>query len=247
MIYGLRAVMEAVEAGKSFNKVYLQKGLQGDLFQQLEGVLRKSGVSTSYVPPEKLNRLSPHNHQGAVGLMSPVNFENLEEVVAMALNDNRPALFLLLDQVSDVRNFGAIIRTAECTGANGIILAKSGNAPVNEDTIKTSAGAAFNIPLIKVDHLKDAVYYLQSSGIKVVGITEKATDTLYQQGLKDPVALIMGSEEKGIHPSLLKITDARGSLPLLGKIESLNVSVACGIALYEVIRQRLYDQTPGVQ
>lgn len=233
--------MEAAEAGKSFNKVYLQKGLQGGLFQQLEGVLRKSGVSTSYVPIEKLNKLSPQNHQGAVGLMSPVAFLPLEEVVEHALQDNKPALFLLLDQVSDVRNFGAIIRTAECTGAHGIVLAKSGNAPVNEDTIKTSAGAAFNIPLIKVDHLKDAVYYLKASGIQVVGITEKATDSLYEQELKSPVALVMGSEEKGIHPSLLKLMDAQGSLPLLGKIESLNVSVACGIALYEVIRQRLFD------
>lgn len=240
IVYGIRAVIEAVEAGKSFNKVFLQKGLQGDLFQQLEGVLRKSGVSTSYVPIEKLNRLSPHNHQGAVGLMSPVDFVGLEEVVEQALSSNRPALFLLLDQVSDVRNFGAIIRTAECTGAHGIILAKSGNAPVNEDTLKTSAGAAFNIPLIKVDHLKDAVYYLQSSGIQVVAITEKASDSLFEQNLQAPLALLMGSEEKGIHPSLLKITDAKGSLPLLGNIESLNVSVACGIALYEVIRQRLF-------
>ena len=247
LIYGIRAVIEAVEAGKSFNKVFLQKGLQGDLFQQLEGVLRKASVSTSYVPIEKLNRLTPHNHQGAVGQMSPVNFVGLEEVVEAALAENKPALFLLLDQVSDVRNYGAIIRTAECTGASGIILAKSGNAPVNEDTIKTSAGAAFNIPLIKVDHLKDAVYYLQASGIQVVGITEKASDSLYEQDLQAPLALLMGSEEKGIHPSLLKLTDARGSLPLLGKIESLNVSVACGIALYEVIRQRLFAPRVAAQ
>ncbi len=145
---------------------------------------------------------------------------------------------MLLDQLSDVRNFGAIIRTAECTGVDGIIIQKSGSAPVNGDTIKTSAGAVFKIPICKVDHIKDAMFHLQASGIKVIAATEKTENTLYDVSFKEPCAIIMGSEGRGINPSVLKLVDAKAKLPLLGEIESLNVSVACGAFLYEAIRQR---------
>ena len=148
-------------------------------------------------------------------------------------------LFLLLDQLSDVRNFGAIIRTAECTGVNGIIIQKKGGAPINGDTIKTSAGAVFKVPICKVDHIKDAVFYMQASGIKVIAATEKTNNTLYDVSFKEPCAIIMGSEGRGINPSTLKVVDAKAKLPLLGEIESLNVSVACGAFLYEAVRQRL--------
>ena len=148
-------------------------------------------------------------------------------------------LFLLLDQISDVRNFGAIIRTAECTGVNGIIIQKKGGAPVNGDTIKTSAGAVFKVPICKVDHIKDAMFYLQASGIKVIAATEKTENTLYDISFKEPCALIMGSEGRGINPSVLKLVDDKAKLPMYGEIGSLNVSVACGAFLYEVVRQRL--------
>ena len=144
----------------------------------------------------------------------------------------------MLDQLSDVRNFGAIIRTAECTGVDGIIIQKKGSAPVTADTIKTSAGAAFKVPIVKVDHIKDAVFYLQASGIQVISATEKAKNTIYDVSFKGPSAIVMGSEDRGITPSILKASDHMAKLPLLGEIESLNVSVACSVFLYEAVRQR---------
>lgn len=238
-IYGIRAILEAIEAEQSINKVYLQKGLQGDLFHQLEGVLRKAHISTSYVPIQKLDKLAQGNHQGAVASLSQIDFKELEPTLESILTTEKTPLLLLLDQVTDVRNFGAIIRTAECTGVDAIIVSKSGSAPLNEVAIKTSAGAAFNIPIVKVDHLKDAIYYLQPSGVQVVAASEKATNTTYEIDFQKPTAIIMGSEDKGINPSTLKIVDETMKLPILGQIESLNVSVACGAILYEVLRQRI--------
>lgn len=238
-IFGIRAVIEAIKSGKNIDKIFLQKGLQGDLFRELEQLLKKERLNSSYVPVEKLNKLTSKNHQGAVAQIAPITFYELEALVGKALESDRTPLFLLLDQISDVRNFGAIIRTAECTGVSGIIIQKKGGAPVNGDTIKTSAGAIFKMPICKVDHIKDAVYYLQASNIKVVAATEKTENNLYDIDFTEPCAIIMGSEGKGINPSILKIADDTAKLPILGDIESLNVSVACGAFLYEVVRQRL--------
>jgi len=237
-IFGIRAIIEAINSGETIDKVFLQKGLKGELFTELETMLRKKAINSSYVPVEKLNRLTKKNHQGAVAQISPIAFHDMETLVLNVMESGKTPLFLLLDQLSDVRNFGAIIRTAECTGVNGIIIQKKGGAPVNGDTIKTSAGAVFKIPICKVDHIKDAVFYMQGSGIKVVAATEKTDNTLYNISFKEPCAIIMGSEGRGINPSTLKVVDAKAKLPLLGTIESLNVSVACGAFLYEVVRQR---------
>ena len=239
IIYGIRAIIESLEAEKTINKVYLQKGLSGDLFKELEFLLRKKKVNVSYVPLERLNRFTQNNHQGAVASISPVSYHNFEELAEKVLNEMDSPLFLLLDQISDVRNFGAIIRTAECTGVDAIIIPKTGSAPINSDTVKTSAGAAFNVPIAKVDHLKDAIYYLQASGITILAATEKGDSTLYETDLKKGCAIIMGAEDKGISASILKLCDIRAKLPISGKIGSLNVSVACGVFLYEVLRQRL--------
>lgn len=236
-IYGLRAVLEAIQANQPINKIYLQKGLKGDLFKELEGVIRKHKISNSYVPIEKLNRLTEQNHQGAVAKISSIGFQEFEPLMEQILERKTTPLFLLLDQISDVRNFGAIIRTAECCGVDAIILPKSGSAPLNDDAIKTSAGAAFNIPISKVDHLKDAIFYLQASGIKLIAATEKTDDSVFDIDFKQPCAIIMGSEDRGINPSILKMVD-KAKLPLLGEIASLNVSVACGVFLYEAVRQR---------
>ncbi len=237
-IFGIRAIIEAVNAGESIDKVFLQKGERGELFSELESLLNKKSINKSYVPIEKLNRLTKGNHQGAVAQISPIEFHDMETLVMSVMESGKTPLFLLLDQLSDVRNFGAIIRTAECTGVDGIIIQKKGGAPVNGDTIKTSAGAVFKIPICKVDHIKDAVFYMQASGIKVIAATEKTNDMLYDVSFVEPCAIIMGSEGRGINPSILKVSDARAKLPLLGDIESLNVSVACGAFLYEVVRQR---------
>ncbi|MDB2462966.1 23S rRNA (guanosine(2251)-2'-O)-methyltransferase RlmB, partial [Algibacter sp.] len=238
-IFGIRAIIEAINAGETIDKVFLQKGERGDLFGELESLLNKKSINKSYVPIEKLNRLTKNNHQGAVAQISPIEFHDMETLVMSAMESGKTPLFLLLDQLSDVRNFGAIIRTAECTGVNGIIIQKNGSAPVNGDTIKTSAGAVFKIPICKVDHIKDAVFYMQASGVKVIAATEKTNDTLYDVSFVEPCAIIMGSEGRGINPSTLKVVDAKAKLPLLGDIESLNVSVACGAFLYEVVRQRI--------
>jgi 23S rRNA (guanosine2251-2'-O)-methyltransferase len=210
--------------------------------QQLMKVMKKNSINFSYVPVEKLNRLTSNNHQGAVATIAPISFVKLETlidtVLSLSVGSGKMPLFLILDQLSDARNFGAIIRTAECTGVDGIIVQKTGSAPVNGDTVKTSAGAVFNVPICKVDHIKDAIFYLQGSGIKTVAATEKTDQNIYDISLNEPVAIIMGSEDRGINPSVLKIVDEKAKLPLFGTIGSLNVSVACGAFLYETVRQR---------
>ena len=240
IIFGLRAIIEAIESGSSINKIYLQKGLRGNLFFELDKLIKSNKIATSTVPVEKLNRLSKNNnHQGAVAQISPVSFFDLEGLIASTLEKTETPLFLLLDQISDVRNFGAIIRTAECTGVNGIVIQNNGSAPVNAETIKTSAGAAFKVPICKVNHIKDALFLLQAEGIKTVAATEKTESSIFDVDFKQPMAIIMGSEHRGVNPSILKMVDYKAKLPLLGTIESLNVSVACGAFLYESVRQRI--------
>jgi len=238
-IFGIRAVIEAINAEKSIDKIFLQKGLRGELFNELEKLIRQHGINASYVPVEKLNKLSSKNHQGVVAQISPIEFYDLDNLVLNVIESGKTPLFLLLDQLSDVRNFGAIIRTAECTGVDGIIIQKKGGAPINGDTVKTSAGAVFNVPICKVDHIKDAMFHLQASGIKVIAATEKTDNTIYDVSFSGPCAIIMGSEGRGINPSVLKLVDDKAKLPMLGSIGSLNVSVACGAFLYETLRQRL--------
>ena len=237
-IFGIRAIIEAIQSKTEIDKVFLQKELQGDLMKDLMKAMKQNNVNFSYVPVEKLNRLTSGNHQGAVATISPVSFHDLETLVEAVLAKEKTPLFLILDQLSDARNFGAIIRTAECTGVDGIIVQKQGSAPVNGDTVKTSAGAVFNVPICKVDHIKDAIFYLQGSGIKTVAATEKTEQHIYDINFNEGVAIIMGSEDRGVNPSVLKIVDEKAKLPMFGTIESLNVSVACGAFLYEVVRQR---------
>jgi 23S rRNA (guanosine2251-2'-O)-methyltransferase len=238
IIFGIRAIVEAITAGKEVDKVFIQKEISGELMKDLMKVMKRNSINFSYVPVEKLNRLTPSNHQGAVASISPIGFMDLEQLIEATLESNKKPLFLILDQLSDARNFGAIIRTAECTGVNGIIVQKSGSAPVNGDTVKTSAGAVFNVPICKVEHIKDAIYLLQANGIKTVAATEKCDQNIYDLQLNEPLAIIMGSEERGVNPSVLKIVDEKAKLPMFGSIGSLNVSVACGAFLYETVRQR---------
>jgi 23S rRNA (guanosine2251-2'-O)-methyltransferase len=241
-IFGIRAIIEAIESGSTMSKVYLQKGLRGSLFYELDKLIKEKGITTSMVPVEKLDRLSKNsNHQGAVAQISPIAFYDLETLLDETIESGKTPLFLLLDQLSDVRNFGAIIRTAECTGVNGIIVQKNGSAPVNAETIKTSAGAAFKIPICKVDHIKDALFMLQAAAIKTVAATEKTTNSVYDINFNQPMAIVMGSEHRGVNPSILKMVDFKAKLPLLGEIASLNVSVACGVFLYETVRQRITE------
>lgn len=238
-IFGIRAIIEAIQSGTIIDKVFIQKESQGDLMRELLKSIKSKNINFSYVPVEKLNRMTAMNHQGAVATISPIAFHELEDMIVSTSEQGKMPLFLILDQLSDARNFGAIIRTAECTGVNGIIIQKQGSAPVNGDTVKTSAGAVFNVPICKVDHIKDAIFHLQGSGIKTVAATEKTDQNIYDINFNEPVAIIMGNEERGVNPSVLKVVDEKAKLPMYGTIESLNVSVACGAFLYEVVRQRL--------
>ncbi|MFT6096823.1 MAG: 23S rRNA (guanosine2251-2'-O)-methyltransferase [Patiriisocius sp.] len=239
LVFGIYPVAEAIKAKNTIDKVYLQKGASNPKLEHIVKDLEDTNTTINYVPIEKLDKLCRSNHQGIVAIISPISFVSLEDIVESALSNDKTPLFLVLDQISDVRNFGAILRTAECTGVSAVIIQKKGGAPISGDTVKTSAGAIFNIPICKVDHIKDAIYYLQASGIKTVAATEKTEQTIYDINFKQSTAIIMGSEGTGVSKSVLHIVDDKASLPLLGKINSLNVSVACGAFLYEVIRQRL--------
>lgn len=239
LIFGIYPVLEAIKSNTNIDKLFIQKEIGNPKIDELAKLCETHQVSINYVPIEKLNQLTRGNHQGIVAIISPIRFGNFEKIVEESLVSNTPPLFLILDQISDVRNFGAIIRTAECTGVNAIIIQKKGGAPVSGDTVKTSAGAIFKIPICKVDHIKDAIFYLKGSGVKVVGATEKASKSIYTLNFNTPVAILMGSEGKGITKSLINLLDEQAALPMFGEINSLNVSVACGAFLYEAIRQRL--------
>lgn len=238
LLFGIYPVIEALKAKQTIDKAYVQKGLQSPKIDAIVANLEALNTTISYVPLEKMEKLCRSNHQGIILISSPIEFVALETMVEAVLESEKTPLFLILDQISDVRNFGAILRTAECTGVDGVIIQKKGGAPVSGDTVKTSAGAIFNIPICKVDHIKDAIYYLQGSGITTIAATEKTQDTIYNLELNEPMAIVMGSEGLGVSKSVLSIVDKKASLPLLGVINSLNVSVACGALLYEVVRQR---------
>lgn len=237
-IFGIYPIKEAIAAAIDFDKVFVQKDINNPKIEQIIADLEKLNVSIAQVPEEKLYKLTKGNHQGIVALTSPITFHDLETIVENTLEKETTPLFLILDQISDVRNFGAILRTAECTGVHAVIVQKKGGAPVSGDAVKTSAGAIFNIPIVKVDHIKDAIFYLQGSGITTIAATEKTDQAIYDLTLSQPLAIIMGSEGRGVTKSVLQLVDKKAALPLLGEINSLNVSVACGAMLYEVVRQR---------
>ena len=238
-IYGIRTVIEAIRSGeKTIDKIFIQIGLTGRLINELEALIRKNKLKSSYVPTQKLNKLSKKNHQGVIARISPIKFYEINQIIEK-IEDKKDALILILDQINDVRNFGAIIRTAEVSGVDAIIIQNQSSAPINADTVKTSAGGVFNVPICKVSHIKDAIYHLKSSKIMVIAASEKAEKNIYDLSLKKSLAIIMGSEQRGISSSVLKLSDEMVKLPMFGKIESLNVSVASGIFLYEVIRQRI--------
>lgn len=237
-IYGIRPVLEAIKSGKEFGKIMLQNGLKGETFRELFSLIRETEISYQFVPVEKLNRLTQQNHQGVVALVSEITFYRLEELLPFVYEKGKLPFFLILDKITDVRNFGAIVRTAECAGVDGLIIPGRGSAPINSDAVKTSAGAIYKVPLVRSQNLKDSIRFLKESGLTIIGATEKSTGHHYSADYNKPVAILMGSEGEGISPEYLKLCDLRVKIPLMGEIESLNVSVAAGIILYEVLRQR---------
>jgi 23S rRNA (guanosine2251-2'-O)-methyltransferase len=238
MIYGTRAVIEAIQAGKEIEKVMIQSGLSNDLIKELITLARQRQVPYTFVPQEKLKRLSTKNHQGVLCLLSSVTYASLDNLIHRAYSEGREPLLIILDRVTDVRNFGAIVRTAECAGVDGIVIGEKGSAPITSDAMKTSAGALNHMPVCREADLKKTVKFLRENGIRVIACTEKAEKTIFDVEITGPAALVMGSEEDGISDVLLREADELAKIPMKGKIGSLNVSVATGVALYEIIRRR---------
>ncbi|MBW8523965.1 23S rRNA (guanosine(2251)-2'-O)-methyltransferase RlmB [Chryseobacterium chendengshani] len=238
-IFGLRPVLEAIEAGKTIDKIFVQNALQGEIFAELKAVLAKYKIRPNYVPVEKLNRFTRKNHQGVVAFISDVPFHKIENIIPELFEEGKVPFILILDRLTDVRNFGAICRTAECVGIHAVVIPEKGGAPINSDAIKTSAGAMYNIKICKENNLAHVVDYLQQSGVSVFSATEKAQKLIYDVNFTEPCAIVMGNEETGISKEVLHHSDEKIKLPIEGKTQSLNVSVACGAILYEAMRQKL--------
>ncbi len=241
IIYGARAVMEAMEAGREIDKILLKKGINEGLREDVVQLATKLEIPIQNVPVEKLDKLTRRgNHQGVLAFVALISFQELEPTFMKIIDSGYPALIVALDQVSDVRNFGAIARTAECMGAQAIIIPQDGSARINADAVKVSAGALNHLPVVRVRHMIDMVYMAKEYDFKVIGVTEKAEDSIFEANLTKHTILVFGSEEKGISKRVLKEADDWVKIPMQGKIESLNVSVAAGMALSEAVRQRLY-------
>lgn len=238
MIFGTRAVIEAIQAGNEIEKILIRRDMTNDLSRALYAALEGRVVPIQKVPADKLNLLTSKNHQGVIAFISPVSFQRLEDVIPFLYEEGREPFVVVLDGVTDVRNFGAIARTCECAGVDAIVIPAKGGAAINADAIKTSAGALMNIAVCREENMWEALRFLSDSGLKLVAATEKAKENYTDASYKEPVALVMGSEEEGIAPEHLKLCNSLVKIPVLGKIESLNVSVAAGVLIYEVVRQR---------
>ena len=238
-IFGIRAVLEAIQQGKEIDKVMLRRGVWGELFQTLFSSIRENNIPFQYVPEEAFKAFADRNHQGVLAEISPVPYQELDEVLDEVIALNKTLFILILDRVTDVRNFGAIVRSAECAGATAIVIPNKNSAKISSDALKTSAGALYHIPICRAQNLKKVVRELKfQRGVKVYAATEKAEKYYTEVDMTLPTAIIMGSEDKGIDPELLNIASECVKIPQKGQIESLNVSAAAAVMLFEVVRQR---------
>ena len=238
-IFGLHSVFEAIEAGRDIDKILVKKDLHSDMAVRLHDLARRYQIPMQRVPVEKLNRITRKNHQGVIALLSAVTYQKLEHVVPQLYEDGIQPFMLVLDGVTDVRNFGGMARTAECCGVNAIVIPEKGSVTVNGDAVKTSAGALNYLPVCRERNLYDAVRFLKDNGYQVVAATEKADYNYTRGNYTGPVAIVMGAENCGISPDVLKLCDTKVSIPMFGHIGSLNVGVAAAVMMYEVVRQRL--------
>src|SRR6201992_1999504 len=238
LVFGIRAVVEDIRSGKEIESLYIQRGLGGELLHELKVLLDHYNITAQQVPVEKLNRIHMKNHQGVVAFISPIIYQKVEDIIPQIFEKGEVPLILVLDSITDVRNMGAIARTAECAGVHAIVIPAKGSAQINPDAIKTSAGALYKIPVCRHDNFIQTVRFLQESGLQLVCCTEKTKDDIYAPDYTPPTAIIMGSEEDGVRNEIIRIADHLAKIPMFGEIESLNVSVATGVILYEAIRQR---------
>ncbi|MEG0948312.1 MAG: 23S rRNA (guanosine(2251)-2'-O)-methyltransferase RlmB [Bacteroidales bacterium] len=239
-IFGIRAIIEAIQAGKEIDKVLVKIGLEGELAKELFQILRDTDIPVQRVPMERLNRITRKNHQGVIAFVSAVTYQKLENIVPMLYEEGRLPFIVVLDGITDVRNFGAIARTCECAGVDAIVIPEKGSVTVNADAVKTSAGALHHIPVCREKSVHEALKFLHESGFKLIAATEKAAQNYTETNdYLDPCAIVMGSEDTGISNENLRICDSLVSIPQFGEIGSLNVSVAAGVLLYEAVRQRM--------
>jgi len=238
-IFGIRSVIEAIKSDKLIDKLVIRKGLTGELSQELLALVNELQIPYQLVPNERINRITQKNHQGVVAFISPIEFQNIEQIVPSLFEAGKSPLFIILDKVTDVRNFGAITRTAECAAVDAIIIPEKGSARISGDAVKTSAGALHKIPVCRVQNLLQTIKFLKSSGVQIVAATEKASDLYYHVDFSLPTAILMGSEDKGVEVEFLRISDKLVKIPVYGEIDSLNVSVASGILMYEAVKQRM--------
>ncbi|MDD2799275.1 MAG: 23S rRNA (guanosine(2251)-2'-O)-methyltransferase RlmB [Bacteroidales bacterium] len=238
MIFGMRAVMEAIEAGKEIDKILVKRDLQSDLSKELFEVLRGKGIVVQRVPVEKINRITMKNHQGVLAFLSAITYDRLENIIPMLYEEGKTPFIVVLDGITDVRNFGAIARTCECAGVDAIVIPERGSVTVGGDAVKTSAGALLHIPVCRERSITEALQFLKNSGCKLIAATEKASINYTKADYNGPLALVMGAEDTGVAREHLQFCDDEVSIPQFGTIASLNVSVAAGVLMYEVVRQR---------
>lgn len=238
-IFGIRAVIEAIEAGRSIDKVLVRRDLTGDLSRELFAKIKEYDIVMQRVPQEKLNRITMKNHQGAIALLSPVEYQKLDNLVPLFYEEGRNPMVVVLDGVTDTRNFGAIGRTAACAGVDAIVIPERNSVTVTPDAVKTSAGGLFHVPVCREKDTLSAVRFLKDNGYHIVGATEKGAENYTKADYTVPVAIVMGSEDTGISDAVIRACDELAAIPIIGKIKSLNVSVAAGIMIYEAVRQRM--------
>jgi len=238
-IFGTRAVIEAVNSDKQVEKVLITRSNDNELQKELIDLLKKHKIYFQFVPFQKINRVTKKNHQGVIAFISPVTFYDVEEIVTRVFEEGRIPLIVVLDGVTDVRNFGAIVRTAECAGVDAILVPEKGSAQINADAVKTSVGALLKLPICRTRSLRITLEKLQNSGLKIISASEKAKNNYYQSDFNLPLAIVVGAEDTGVSKSIISLSDEFVKIPLLGEIKSLNVSVAASILIYESVKQRI--------
>jgi 23S rRNA (guanosine2251-2'-O)-methyltransferase len=240
LIFGIHPVSEAVRSGRTIDKVLVKKGITNPLIIDLLRHIRSSETAIQYVPEERLFRLAGKNHQGIIGFISEIEYYNIEELVPSVFEKGKSPIIIVLDRITDVRNFGAIARTAECAGVDAILVPSKGSASINADAIKTSSGALHQIPVCRTNDLTASLKFLRNCGLRLVGASEKAEETYFNIDFTFPFAVIVGAEDKGISPKILRIVDSLVKIPMYGVIRSLNVSIAASLIIYEAVRQRTF-------
>lgn len=239
-IYGIRPIIEAINDNKSINKVFIRRSDNLSYnHSKLISILKEKNIPFSFTPKEKFKKIDAKNHQGVSALISPIDIVNIEQLITQTKDNKNNKIYVLLDGITDTRNFGAIIRTCAAFNVDGIIISEDNSAPINSDVIKTSAGGAFKVKIARVKNLKDAIYYLKTEDISIIGLSEKGKNKIYDCNLKKPVGIVLGSEDRGISKGIINLCDETVNIPI-ENIDSLNVSVAFSVIAYEAKRQRIF-------